>query len=730
MQQQPPQPQPQPQQQAPIEEEEDEAINPDDLFNIMISTDNHIGYKENDRIRSNDSFLAFQEVLAIANQTPNLDFLMLGGDLFHEHKPSRKTNYKLQEMMNSYVFGEQNIKFMTYQYKEANYMNPNLSVKLPIFIIHGNHDDPSGLEYLSNIDLLNSNNYVNYFGKVTNIEDIEVVPILFQKGKTKIALYGIGHMKDERLNLAFENKKIKFKRPLKDKDEWFNILVLHQNKFKGAALGCSRRNSITEGMIPKFFHLVIWAHEHESIPQVMECHENSVHFLQPGSTVATSLIQAESKDKHCFFLQVHKQSFKIQAVRLQNTRPFAFDSIELSRVQPKLDPKNNAQIEDFLVKKLEQMLSKVENNNKIGELKLPLLRLKIEYSEFGVFKSKKITDLFLQRVANNQDFLQFYRKTGFISGNGSQAFINGQNQIAKVSGTLEMNLIANGGSTGLFGIEEEENQYLLQNIFKKTMKEHTARGTTLGMIPSGKMATQVEKYVNSNDVHGLETFFDHEVFRKSYNEIKKQTLEMVNSKRSYREIQDELERLMRTNIKDFLSKQFIEDQDEEEDQQMNQDTQLNPHISGGVNGLLDSEMLDNVEQQRQTYQSLKRQNYTIRSNANALATNNSENLIPPDMFKMGKYASTLGNQSVIKQVIHQQNEDSKDQYVQDRMEYDTILNEHKLSQQLSQQPTQNQEGGMKSQQEQQTIGVNNRKRVHSQRDQGDDEMMQMDIDLK
>ena len=46
-------------------------------------------------------------------------------------------------------------------------------------------------------------------------------------GKTKIALYGIGNMKDERLNIAFENKRIKFKRPLKDTDDWFNILVLH-----------------------------------------------------------------------------------------------------------------------------------------------------------------------------------------------------------------------------------------------------------------------------------------------------------------------------------------------------------------------------------------------------------------------------------------------------------------------------------------------------------------------
>ena len=39
---------------------------------------------------------------------------------------------------------------------------------------------------------------------------------------------------------------------------------------------------------------------------------------------------------------------------------------------------------------------------------------------------------------------------------------------------------------------------------------------TLNFVPSGKMADMVEKYVNSQDVHGLETFFDHEVFKKSY----------------------------------------------------------------------------------------------------------------------------------------------------------------------------------------------------------------------
>jgi len=62
----------------------------------LISTDNHLGYKENDKIRANDSFASFHEILKIASGTPNLDFLLLGGDLFHEHKPSRKTFFKLQ----------------------------------------------------------------------------------------------------------------------------------------------------------------------------------------------------------------------------------------------------------------------------------------------------------------------------------------------------------------------------------------------------------------------------------------------------------------------------------------------------------------------------------------------------------------------------------------------------------------------------------------------------------
>jgi hypothetical protein len=46
------------------------------------------GVWEKDEIRKDDSFMAFEEVLQTAVEL-EVDFLLLGGDLFHDNKPSR-----------------------------------------------------------------------------------------------------------------------------------------------------------------------------------------------------------------------------------------------------------------------------------------------------------------------------------------------------------------------------------------------------------------------------------------------------------------------------------------------------------------------------------------------------------------------------------------------------------------------------------------------------------------
>lgn len=90
----------------------------------------------------------------------------------------------------------------------VNYENPNLNIALPIFSIHGNHDDPVGEKQVSALDIVANTGLINYFGRWTDITEIEVSPILLRKGETKLALFGLSHVKDERLGRLFLNKKV------------------------------------------------------------------------------------------------------------------------------------------------------------------------------------------------------------------------------------------------------------------------------------------------------------------------------------------------------------------------------------------------------------------------------------------------------------------------------------------------------------------------------------------
>lgn len=223
-------------------------------------------------------------------------------------------------------------------------------------------------------------------------------------------------------------------------------------------------------------------------------------------------------------LSVHKTMFKIQAIRLNDIRPFVFDHVELSKSQTEngisLDPRNMTQIEDFLIRRIERILQQQDFSKKRPELRLPLVRLKIENTGFPVIKSKRVTDHFLNKIANPMDFLQFYKKSGFISG------LNTSRQHDKViqsANALLPGSSINGGPT-IIGLEADENKMLLDRLIKRKLRENSR----LNLVPTNKMAQMIDKYVTSNDSHALETFFDHEVFRKSYHEIRRSMLDNVN----------------------------------------------------------------------------------------------------------------------------------------------------------------------------------------------------------
>lgn len=118
------------------------------MLRILIATDNHLGFLENDAIRGHDSFVTFEEILEVGTKN-NCDLIVLGGDLFHDNKPSQLTFYKTQQILKKYCCGDGdvNIKMITdsrYQpFSSApgncvNYEDPTIAIDLPIFMIHGN----------------------------------------------------------------------------------------------------------------------------------------------------------------------------------------------------------------------------------------------------------------------------------------------------------------------------------------------------------------------------------------------------------------------------------------------------------------------------------------------------------------------------------------------------------------------------------------------------------------
>ena len=148
-----------------------------DIVKILVSTDNHLGYSERDPVRGMDSFSSLEEVLLTARDK-QADCVVLGGDMFHDNKPSRKTMVITTKLLKKHCFGDEPVFIRVTNDLEdpcvpfMNFNDPHASVSLPVFAIHGNHDDPSREslgEPLCAMDQLYASNLVNYFGKAVSI---------------------------------------------------------------------------------------------------------------------------------------------------------------------------------------------------------------------------------------------------------------------------------------------------------------------------------------------------------------------------------------------------------------------------------------------------------------------------------------------------------------------------------------------------------------------------------
>ena len=66
-----------------------ETIDPN-ILRMVVASDIHLGYRESEPLRAEETFETFEEVLRLAS-THKVDMVVLTGNLFHTATPSRRT---------------------------------------------------------------------------------------------------------------------------------------------------------------------------------------------------------------------------------------------------------------------------------------------------------------------------------------------------------------------------------------------------------------------------------------------------------------------------------------------------------------------------------------------------------------------------------------------------------------------------------------------------------------
>ncbi|KAL8661287.1 MAG: hypothetical protein Q9202_005712 [Teloschistes flavicans] len=471
-----------------------------DSIRILVATDSHVGYNERDHIRGDDSWKSFHEVMGLAKER-DVDMVLLGGDLFHENKPSRKSMYQVMRSLRMYCLGEKPCELEILSdmsenfqgaFNHANYQDPDINVSIPVFSIHGNHDDPSGEGHYAALDLLQVSGLVNYFGRTPESDNIQIKPVLLQKGNTKLALYGMSNVRDERLFRTFRDGKVKFFQPGTQKEDWFNLMTVHQNHHAYTETGY-----LPENFLPGFLDLVVWGHEHECIIDPKLNPEMNFHVMQPGSSVATSLMPGEAEPKHVAVVTITGRDFKVEPIRLKSIRPFAMKEIVLSEEKEvkKLAKKDNHRAEltrhltavvDELIEQAINEWREIQDDEYAEEdVPKPLIRLRVEYSapeggKFDCENPQRFSNRFVEKVANVNDVIQFYRK--------------------KASATRKTATSADMPEESILA------QLTIDTVRIDRLVHEFLDAQSLTILPQNSFGDAVSQFVDKDDKHAMESF--------------------------------------------------------------------------------------------------------------------------------------------------------------------------------------------------------------------------------
>lgn len=191
----------------------------------------------------------------------------------------------------------------------------------------------------------------------------------------------------------------------------------------------SESGYLPENFLPEFMDLVVWGHEHECLIEPRHNPEMNFKVMQPGSSVATSLMPGEAVDKHVAILDITGKDFSCKPIRLKSVRPFIMREIVLQeeRGMKTVARKENNRTEitnhlqgivEELIEEAKSKWLEVQDSEEVDEdteIPLPLIRLRVEFTapdggKYDMENPQRFSNRFLGRVANVNDVVQYHRK--------------------------------------------------------------------------------------------------------------------------------------------------------------------------------------------------------------------------------------------------------------------------------------------------------------------------------
>jgi len=255
-----------------------------------------------------------------------------------------------------------------------------------------------------------------------------VSPVLLQKGDTKLALYGLGYMRDARLYRMLNTPgEVTWQRPAEDESSWFNLMFIHQNRAARA-----QKNFVSEKMLPQFLDFVVWGHEHACRVDPQPSAEGGGNFMvsQPGSSVVVSLSEDESIPKQVLLLELRQQMYRHTPLPLTTCRPFVFRNIVLKDCEALKDRADDAEaVFAFLQQAVNNSITSTQQQQQqhagtaatagghaaaqqgdVDLATLPLVRLRVDHSGgYPTIPQQRFGQSFVKRVANPWELLQFHK---------------------------------------------------------------------------------------------------------------------------------------------------------------------------------------------------------------------------------------------------------------------------------------------------------------------------------